>query len=180
MPAHDGRVNAMRRLGDRAWQSLPRGRDQLFAPLWGIAMALSLALSLQLRVEGLTSHRPALLLLYFCGGAFAWPPAIFLMRFLGTARRFEVRFAAAFLCLSVLTIGVTAGLFAIVYRNFYAEWHGDPFTVLWFFQLAFTSASAIYQFAVIGLGHLLPLGFVFLVAASCWQSARMAESPALR
>lgn len=43
----------------------------------------------------------------------------------------------------------------------------EPFgTVIWFFQFAFTSASAVYQFAVLGVRHYLPFGLILLIAAS--------------
>ena len=99
----------------------------------------------------------------FCGAALAWPLSLVSFRFIAYRRPREAAFAAAFLCLSLFTLGVTAVLFAIIYRNFYAQWHGDPFTRLWLLQLVFTSAAAIYQFAVAGVRLYLPLGVAFLV-----------------
>lgn len=141
--------------------------------VWGCAMALSAAFALEWRIESQTSHWTMLILIYFLGGAIAWPFALYAMRVAAIRRRAEVRFAAAFLALSVGTIGFTAVIFAFVYRNFYAQWHGEFFSTLWFIQLAFTSATAIYQFAVIGLRLYLPLGLVMLFAASLWQARTM-------
>ncbi|MCP4314795.1 MAG: hypothetical protein GY789_01825 [Hyphomicrobiales bacterium] len=138
------------------------------APLWGALMALSLYVGLQLRVGGLTSHMAALLALHFAGGTLAYPIAVMGLRVVAGNKRAEARFSAAFLCLGGMTIGLTAVLFAIIYRSFYAQWHGEFATWLWVYQLAFTLASALYQFAVIGVRNFLPLGLVFLVAASLW------------
>lgn len=140
---------------------------------WGAAMALSAAFALEWRIGSQTSHWSMLILVYFLGGAIAWPFALYAMRVAAIRRRAEVRFAAAFLALTLGTIGFTAVIFAIIYRNFYAEWHGEFFSRLWFVQLAFTSATAIYQFAVIGLRLYLPLGLVMLFAASLWQARTM-------
>lgn len=140
----------------------------LWAPLWGALMTLSLYASLQLSVAGLTFHLPALAVLFFAGGTLAFPLAVLAMRFLAAGKPAETRFAAALLCLGGLTVVLTALIFAIVYRNFYAQWHGEVFTRIWAAQLVVTIAAALYQFAVIGLRAYLPLGLVFLVAASLW------------
>ena len=136
-------------------------------------MALSLYVSLQLSVAGLTAHLWSLILLYFAGGTLAFPLAEFGMRFLAAGKPAEARFSAAFLCLSVITAAVTALLFAIVYRSFFTHWHGEMFTWPWIQQLGVTIASALYQFAVIGVRGYLPLGLVFLVAASLWLAKTM-------
>lgn len=129
-------------------------------------MALSLYVGLQLRIGAQTSHMAVLIGLYFAGGAIAYPLAVMGVGAIARNKRAEARFSAAFLCLGGLTIGFTALLFAIAFRSFYAQWHGDFATGPWAYQLAFTLASALYQFAVIGVLNFLPIGLVFLVAAS--------------
>ncbi|OCW58781.1 hypothetical protein AWJ14_00375 [Hoeflea olei] len=157
---------------DRLRAARPGWRDAILGAIgWGAAMSLSAQLALWLSMAALTSHYWSLSALVFAGAALAWPPSLALIRFLAFGRSRETAFAAAFLCLSVLTIGITAAIFAIIYRNFYAQWHGEPFTKLWLLQLAFTTASALYQFAVLGLRLYLPLGLAFLFGAS-WLLAR--------
>ena len=129
-------------------------------------MALSLYVRLQIAIAGITFHLPVLMLLYFAGGTLAFPIAVFCMRLLSANKRTEARFSAAFLCLGGMTVALTAIIFAIIYRSFYAQWHGEFLTWLWAYQLFFTLASAIYQFAVIGVRNFLPLGLIFLCAAS--------------
>lgn len=160
----------------RMRHSLPGLREILAgAPLWGLVMALSALLALYLRNGAETSHLASILLLFFSGGLVAWPFALFLGRFGAIGRGRETRFAAFFLCLTVCTIAVTAILFALDYRIFYARWHAPFGTGTWAYQFTFTSASAIYQFVVMGIRLYLPLGFAALGLASLWLAARMPE-----
>ncbi|MDF1607476.1 hypothetical protein PZ897_04740 [Hoeflea sp. YIM 152468] len=133
---------------------------------WGAAMAISAQASLWLSMAALTSHYWSLTALVFAGAACAWPLSLALFRFIAFRRRREAAFAVAFLCLTLFTIGLTSAMFAVIYRAFYAQWHGDPFTKLWLAQFVFTVASALYQFAVQGVRLYLPLGVVFLGLAS--------------
>ena len=114
----------------------------------------------------------SVVVLFAIGGAIAFPFGLFLARFLSTAGRRETAFAAMLLSLAIATIAVTAGLFALQYRSYYAEWHADAFSSIWFLQFAHTVAAAVYQFAVLGLRLYSPLGFVALLAASAWFARR--------
>ncbi|WP_419912751.1 ATP synthase subunit I [Hoeflea sp.] len=136
-------------------------------------MAASLLGGLELSVGGRTTSRDALILLYFTGGLIAFVPAIWAARRIANNRQPEKRFAASFVCLSAATIAVTAGLYAISYKLYYVQWHGDFLTTFWFYEFAVTAASAAYQFAVIGLRNYLPLGPVLLAAASIWLAKSM-------
>lgn len=133
---------------------------------WGAAMALSAQAFLWLSVAALTSHYWSITALVFCGAALAWPLGMAAFRFIAFRRHRQAAFAAAFLCLSVFTIGITALIYALIYRNYYAQWHGETFSKLWLVQLVFTMASALYQFAVQGVRLYLPLGVAALFAAS--------------
>jgi hypothetical protein len=160
-------------LRDRLLAARPGWQDALFGAIgWGAAMAISAQAWLWLSMAALTSHYWSLTALAFAGAALAWPLGLAAFRFLAFGKGRETAFAAAFLCLAVFTIGITSVLFAIIYRTFYAQWHGDPFSKIWLVQLAFTSASALYQFAVIGIRLYLPLGVIFLFAASFLLASR--------
>lgn len=164
-------------LRDRLQAAKLGWRDIVYGSIgWGAAMAISAQAWLWLSVAALTSHYWSLTALAFCGAALAWPPSLAAFRFIAFGRGRDAAFATAFLCLSVFTIGVTSVAFAFIYRNFYAQWHGDPFTKLWLVQFVFTTASALYQFAVQGVRLYLPLGVVFLFGAS-WLLAS-GRSPA--
>lgn len=142
-------------------------------PLWGILMALSAATSLYAQDRLWLSADLDILGLYFVGGLIGWVLALPFARFCAAGRRPETRFAAWLLWLAIGTIGVTAGLFALQYRSFYSQWHAPFLSRIWVYQLVFTSASAVYQFAVIGLRLFMPLGFMLLIATSAIMARRM-------
>lgn len=129
-------------------------------------MALSAFFSLLLMDRVPQAHLAALTALYFGGGLLGWLVALPLARFRERGRAAETRFAAAFLFLGTATFMATAFLFAMQYRLFYAQWHAPVGTRIWLYQFVFTSAGAVYQFAVLGLRLAFPLALVFLVAAS--------------
>lgn len=102
------------------------------------------------------------------GSALSFIPAAWLARLLVGTDRIELRFAAAFLALALTTMLVTAAVYALQYRFYYAQWH-EPFgTVTWAVQFVFTGLAAVYQFAVLGLRLFFPLGFLALFAFSYW------------
>lgn len=136
-------------------------------------MALSAAMALYRRNGLETDRLDALLLVYFLGGAFAWPIALKVARRCGSGKPVETRFAACLLCLSIVTMGMTAFLFALDYRIFYSRWHAPLGSIIWMFQFAFTGASAVYQFGVLGSRLFLPLGLVFLPLASLYLARRI-------
>ncbi|QRM56942.1 hypothetical protein F3Y30_14670 [Sinorhizobium sp. BG8] len=140
---------------------------------WGALMVFSALASLYLRNGLQTFHLAALMLVFFGGGALAWPVVVLLARKLVRYRRLETRFAACFVLLSIGTIGMTALLFALNYRYFYAQWH-EPFgTRIWLYQFIATSLGAAYQFAVMGMSLYLPVGLPILAAASLWLAKAM-------
>lgn len=110
-------------------------------------------------------------LVFAIGGALAFPLAITA----ATMLRIEHpagRFAAAFVALTVLSSAFAAALYANQYRLYYSEWHGEPLSRLWAYQIVFTSLAAIYQFLAVGLRLYFPLGFVALFGASLWFARR--------
>ncbi|MDX3924858.1 MAG: hypothetical protein QHC90_03490 [Shinella sp.] len=139
---------------------------------WGALMMACALVSLYLRNRLETENLPALAALFFAGGAFAWP---FVMTTLALFRRnrTETRFAAAFAFLALGTIAMTAFLFAMDYRLFYAQWHHPFPTRIWAYQFVFTSISAVYQFSVMGLRLFMPAGLPVLAAASLWLAKAM-------
>ena len=67
-----------------------------------------------------------------------------------------------------MTVSITGLIFAFDYRTYYSEWHADAGSIAWVFQLVFTTLAALYQFAVLGVRLLFPVGFVALFAVSLW------------
>jgi hypothetical protein len=139
---------------------------------WGIAMGAS-ALGVLLFENWETPQKiRTVTALFALGGAVAFPFGLILARFLAYRRQREVAFAVAFLSFAFATACVTGGLFALQYREYYAEWHADAFTRIWFLQFIHTVAAALYQFAVLGLRLFFPVGFVALLLASFWFARR--------
>ncbi|MBB6485262.1 hypothetical protein [Rhizobium lusitanum] len=136
-------------------------------------MTASALAALYLRNDLLTSHLTALALIYFLGGAVSWLVVVPFTRRFADHRPPTTRFAAFFLALSIGTLAMTAFLFAMDYRWFYARWHAPFGSLIWIFQFLFTSASAVYQFAVLGSTLFLPLGLLCLIAASAYLVRHM-------
>ncbi|WP_137131236.1 hypothetical protein [Rhizobium sp. FY34] len=142
------------------------------ALLWGLAMGACMAAKLWLLGRLGTVHAPALFLLFAGGAAIAWVATAALSLLISRClprllpRRAPLRAVLLALCLGFATVTITAGLFAVDYRAFYARWHADAFTRDWILQFLFTSASAVYQFLVLGFSLYLPLGPLLLVAAT--------------
>ena len=139
---------------------------------WGAAMAASAITALYLRNGLLTSHITPLTLVYFFGGALSWPILVPLTRRFARRRPTSARFAAFFLALSIGTAAMTAFLFAMDYRWFYSRWHAPFGSLIWIFQFLFTGASAVYQFAVLGLILFLPFGLLCLTVVSAYLARR--------
>jgi hypothetical protein len=135
---------------------------------WSFAAGLIAALHLAQtgRFDGF--NLSAILTVYAAGGALSWLMSVVCLALLrpllvGSPITLVL---VAFLGLGLATITVTAGLFALDYRAFYARWHADAFSRDWFLQQAFTTASAVYQFLVIGLRMYLPYGPLVLAGAT--------------
>jgi hypothetical protein len=62
----------------------------------------------------------------------------------------------------------TAGLYALQYRMFYAHWHASFPSLIWFFQLAFTSAGAIYIYTVNSLTFYWPFSLACFIGFGLW------------
>ncbi|WP_348785080.1 hypothetical protein [Mesorhizobium sp. KR9-304] len=141
--------------------------------LWGTVMGASALMALVLADWETPQKIRTVTALFALGGIVAFPLGLIPARFLSYRRQGETMFAAAFLSLAFATVCVTAGFFALQYRDYYAEWHADAFTRIWFLQFAHTFAAALYQFAVLGLRLFFPLGFAALLIASFWFARRM-------
>ena len=123
------------RLRHKLGQALPSLRLAILgAAVWGFAMGASAFLTLLLDHWETPVRVRTVVLLFALGGAIAFPVGWTLAKLLSNGRRSETAFAAAFVSLGVLTIGLTALLYALQYRTYYAEWHAPPFTVTWAFQ----------------------------------------------
>ena len=143
---------------------------------WGVAMGASALLMLVIENWETPQKIRTVTALFALGGAAAFPLGLILARFLSYRRQHETAFAVAFLSLAFATVCITAGLFALQYRDYYSQWHADTFTLIWFLQFTHTIAAALYQFAVLGLRLFFPFGFAALLVVSFWFARRGALS----
>lgn len=139
---------------------------------WGLAMAASFLLSIHLFSRATGSHDLILTVIYAGGGILGWVVALPLIHILTVGRQPQIVLAGWISLLGIVTIGATAGLYALQYRYFYAHWHAPYATRIWGYQLIYTAAVALYQFAVLGLRHLLPAGLALLLAVSIVMARR--------
>ncbi|MGI6852925.1 hypothetical protein [Mesorhizobium sp. 1B3] len=155
------------RLSSHAWQALPPLTLAVVgAIVWAGIMAGNAALGVWLRHWETGSKILSIAGLFAAGGALGFPLGLF--RLASANKRPDTAFAAAFLGFSIATIGITAALFALIYRSYYAAWHDEIFSLRWFFQFGFTMLGALGQFAVLGLRLYFPFGFVALFLVSLW------------
>ncbi|QPC88734.1 hypothetical protein GA830_14915 [Mesorhizobium sp. NBSH29] len=106
--------------------------------------------------------------IFALGGALAFPLGLFAAHFMAMGRSRETAIAAAFLAFGLATVAAIGLVFAFDYRTYYAEWHADAGTYVWLLQLTFTTLAALYQFGVLGLRLLFPVGFLALLGVSIW------------
>lgn len=155
------------------WQAARR--HVFLAPVWALAMPLCALASLFMAGRAGTGHTVSVLILFSIGGLLAFPTSVFLSQAIVGDRRAETRFACVFLCLTLVTIGMTAFLFAMQYRLFFSRWHAPFATRIWFYQFAFTSAGAVYQFIVMGIRLYMPVGLPALLGMSLWLTRAGAQ-----
>lgn len=151
--------------------ALPGWRVALVGtPLWAAILVASAVVWLLLAQRFATSQWQAILAIFALGGLLAFPFGLYAARLLAPSAPAGPRFAAAFLCMGLASVLGVAFVFSMQYRLYYAQWH-EPFpTIPWFFQLAFTGAGAVYQFAVLGVRMFFPVAFVALFAFSLWHA----------
>ena len=140
---------------------------------WGALMALSAYVALVFNFgRQLDDQVSGIIAIYFAGGFIgflaAYPVFLTLSRRSGPVTRFGL----ALMLLALCTLGATAGVLALQYRTYYAEWHETIFSRIWFWQQFYTALGSTYQYAVIGTRLYWPLAPVFLLATSWWLSRK--------
>lgn len=134
---------------------------------WGAALLASAALTLFLRGWA-PADMPPPLMIFFLGGATAFPLALWLAGILDHWLGFRrgQRFAAVFVLLGVGSVALTALIFSQVFRHYFAEFHAPFASRQWVVETVFTTAAAVYHFLVNGLRLFVPLGLPALAATA--------------
>lgn len=115
---------------------------------WGAIVVISALTGIWLR-NGLTVVNPfAIASVFFYGGALAFAPAFWLITLAFAHRGKVTRFVGGTLIIAFATHLAASAIFALQYRVFYAHWHASFPSIVWFFQLGFTSAGAVFTFTV--------------------------------
>lgn len=142
--------------------------------VWGAMMAGAAVFSL-ISEQGRAADLRVLTILtvFFVGGVIGYGfayPATHLF-----AKRLPARLVLPFavVMLAGFTLAATAGILALDYRAYYAEWHEVAFSRDWFSQQFYTALSSTYQYLVIGTRFYWPLGPLFLLLAGWWVSKRV-------
>ncbi|GLS33154.1 hypothetical protein SAMN04488498_105297 [Mesorhizobium albiziae] len=155
--------------GQRLKRSLPDPVEAFVGgAVWAAAMAASAFVAILMQEWETSAKIQSIAVLFALGGALSFPLALLAARFLSLGRSGEAAFAAAFFSFAAVTVSVTGLIFAFDYRTYYSEWHADAGSITWVFQLVFTTLAALYQFAVLGVRLLFPVGFIALFAVSLW------------
>jgi hypothetical protein len=109
----------------------------------------------------------------FAGGALlAFVPGVMLAKLVAQQKSQSQYMAALLIGIALSTLGVTALINILQYRSYYAVWHDRAGAHDWYWQQFFTTASALYQFAVLGTRLYLPFGPLVLIAAACLISIK--------
>lgn len=164
----DGR-NFWQRLFARLDAAIPSPHVVLLgSTIWGVLMAIAAVLAIW-RQNGLLTMTPlALATLYFYGGALAFAPGLTVARLALNGCGIVLRFLGSSVVMLLATHIATSGIFALQYRIFYSYWHSSFPRPLWFFQFAFTSAGAVYQYAVTSLYFYWPFTILCILGFAVW------------
>lgn len=140
---------------------------------WAAMMTSSAAIGLFLGRDWVAQGRSLeLLAIFFAGGLLGYMTSRFLLAWLPEGWQPTRRFASAFILIGAATIGITAFIFALQFRAYFAQWHDDEWSRRYMFETVFTILSAMYQFLVLGLRLYMPLGLIGLLAVSYGYAKR--------
>lgn len=115
---------------------------------WGAIMMISALIGIWLRNGLIVANPFAIASVFFYGGALAFAPAFWLARLVFGGRGRILRFVGGAFIIALATHTAASAIFALQYRVFYAHWHANFPSIVWFFQLGFTSAGAVFTFTV--------------------------------
>jgi hypothetical protein len=141
---------------------------------WCAALSLCVWFNARLTSWGNEAQRIEVLLIVAGGAFLSFLPGVMLAR-LVAGRKGQSQFMSALVIgLALSTIGSTAVIYLFNFRSYYAFWHDHPGEHDWYWQQFFTTASAFYQFAVLGMRLYLPFGpLVLIIAAYILSTKRL-------
>lgn len=139
---------------------------------WGIVLAVAAMAGMWLQ-NGLILLNPlAIAGVYFYGGSLGFAPAVWVGRMLVARRSLPLRLFGGVVLIALSSHVATAAIFALQYRVFYSHWHANFPDIIWFFQLAFTSAGAAFIFTVGSFADYWPFAILAFLAFGVWFAVR--------
>jgi hypothetical protein len=172
------RQGFFRRLGARLHDSVPDANIVLFgSAIWGVLMAISAVASIWTHNGLLIASPLAVIGVYFYGGSLGFAPGLMLAALLFGQAKSVTRFIGGTLAILLATHTATAGVFALQYRVFYSHWHAAFPNIIWFFQFAFTSAGAIYQYSVDSIYYYWPFSLLCFLGFGLWFARTSGHKP---
>jgi hypothetical protein len=147
--------------------ALPSLRVALIGSIiWCAAITLSVWFNSRFMAWGVEAQRLEVLLIMAIGALLGFVPGVAAANLIAAHRRQSQLMAALLIGLTLATIGATAFVYLLQYRAYYAIWHDHAGSHDWYWQQFFTTASAFYQFAVLGTRLYLPWGPALLIGAA--------------
>ncbi len=143
------------------------------ALVWSIAMLAASLAGQWVYFAGISGKETALAAIYFVGGLFSWPFALFFARLVAIGASAPIRYGAALFSLAGCTLAMTAFVFSQQFRLKFSAWHEPIYTNTGMHQFVETTLSGVYQFAVVGSRLYFPVGIVCLFLAALWLGRRM-------
>ena len=138
----------------------------------GIAMSVAGYVNLTWHDWLFVQPAQAIFLLFGIGGALGFLPGFLLTRTFFQERSKPVRAIWSFLSFA---LGIHLGcavVFGLQYRIFYAHWHAQFPSLVWFFQFTFTSLAASYQYTVHARFIYFPLVWLIFLGLAVWFHRR--------
>lgn len=161
----------------RAVDALPSPSLVIFgSAVWGIVVAITAMAGMWMRNGMISANLLAIASVYFYGGSLAFGPGLWLGEFLFGRRGKALRFVGGTLVIAIAVHAATSGIFALQYRVFYAHWHNAFPSVVWFFQLGFTTVGGVFTFTVGSLAYYWPFSCLAFLAFGLWFARRGAKA----
>lgn len=162
------------RIRQRAGNALPSPSMVIFGSTgWGAVMMIAALAGIWMRNSLIVANPFGIALVFFYGGSLAFAPALWLTRMFFGRHGKVLRFMAGAIIIALGTHTATSAIFALQYRVFYAHWHANFPSIVWFFQLGFTSAGAVFTFTVGSLHYYCwPFSCLAFLGFGLWFALR--------
>jgi hypothetical protein len=134
--------------------------------LWCAAISACVWLNARFAAWEMTAQRVEVLQVMAAGAFLGFAPGVTLANLIAGRKRQSQHMAALLIGLTLSTLGFTALVYLFQYRAYYSIWHDSIGSNDWYWQQFFTTAAAVYQFAVLGTRLYLPFGPPLLIGAA--------------